>query len=296
MNVRAPQDADAAAVAALLNEIARGQFGDDDVDEAEVRRWWTMPEVEALVVEDGGGLVAYGDMARTEETGRAYLDLRVRAGAGEAAGDLIDRFEGRARQLGLTSARVVAPDFESEILGPAGERGYAPIRHSFRMLIELDGPQERPAWPDGIAVRTMGEGEERSVHAAVEDAFADHWDFHPEPFERFSRFMLEDTRFDPSLFWLALEGEEIAGVCLCRFHESGDPGYGWVSTLGVRPPWRRRGLGEALLRHAFAEFAGRGARRVGLGVDAENTTGAVRLYERAGMRVARRYDTLAKEL
>ena len=66
---------------------------------------------------------------------------------------------------------------------------------------------------------------------------------------------------------------------------------GWVGVLAVRRPWRRRGLGEALLRESFALFAERGKRAAGLGVDAENTTGAVALYERVGMHVVRRSDT-----
>jgi ribosomal protein S18 acetylase RimI-like enzyme len=66
-----------------------------------------------------------------------------------------------------------------------------------------------------------------------------------------------------------------------------EPGLGWIRILGVLPEYRRRGLGQALLRHSFGEFARRGANAVGLGVDAENPTGAVRVYERAGMRVER---------
>jgi GNAT superfamily N-acetyltransferase len=60
--------------------------------------------------------------------------------------------------------------------------------------------------------------------------------------------------------------------------------WGWVGMIGVRPAWRRRGIAEALLRTAFAEFARRGERRVALGVDAESPTGATRLCERLGMR------------
>ena len=71
---------------------------------------------------------------------------------------------------------------------------------------------------------------------------------------------------------------------------------GWVSVLGVRPRWRRRGLASALLLHAFGEFHRRGRKRVGLGVDAENTTGAVALYERVGMRPVRRFDTWERPL
>ena len=106
--------------------------------------------------------------------------------------------------------------------------------------------------------------------------------------------MTDSPRFDPTLWFVAEEGDEIAGVALCSWHQSGDPQFGWVNVLGVRRPWRKRGLGLALLLHAFAEFGRRGATRVGLGVDAENTTGAVRLYERAGMSVARRNDTYEK--
>ena len=101
--------------------------------------------------------------------------------------------------------------------------------------------------------------------------------------------------FDPSLWFLAEDGQELAGVCLCRPERHGDADLGWVSVLGVRRPWRRRGLGLALL-HAFAELRGRGKRRLGLGVDGSSPTGAVQLYERAGMRVARRFDFYEREL
>jgi ribosomal protein S18 acetylase RimI-like enzyme len=69
-----------------------------------------------------------------------------------------------------------------------------------------------------------------------------------------------------------------------------------VNVLGVRPPWRRQGLGRALLLQAFAEFRARGKRGAGLGVDGLNTTGAMRLYEQAGMDVARRFDQYQKSL
>jgi ribosomal protein S18 acetylase RimI-like enzyme len=63
-------------------------------------------------------------------------------------------------------------------------------------------------------------------------------------------------------------------------------GVAWISILGVRRDWRRHGLGEALLRQGFRDLAERGRRRIVLGVDAENTTGAMRLYTRVGMTVA----------
>ena len=90
--------------------------------------------------------------------------------------------------------------------------------------------------------------------------------------------------------------DEIAGFCLCRKEAYEDPDMGYVNILGVRRPWRRRGLGMALLQHAFAEFYRRGQQRAGLGVDAGSLTGATRLYERAGMHVARQFDTYEKML
>jgi mycothiol synthase len=95
---------------------------------------------------------------------------------------------------------------------------------------------------------------------------------------------------DLSLWWVVDDGDELAAVSLNRWHFSGDPQFGWIDVLGVRPEWRRRGLATALLLHTFRDFRRRGATRVGLGVDGENTTGAVRLYEQVGMRVVRRTD------
>jgi ribosomal protein S18 acetylase RimI-like enzyme len=93
-----------------------------------------------------------------------------------------------------------------------------------------------------------------------------------------------------------MAGDEVAAVALCRARAHEDPEMGFVNTLGVRRPWRRQGLGLALLHHAFGEFYRRGQKRVGLGVDASNLTGATRLYERAGMHVARQFDLYEKEV
>jgi ribosomal protein S18 acetylase RimI-like enzyme len=96
--------------------------------------------------------------------------------------------------------------------------------------------------------------------------------------------------------FLAMDGDEIAGVNLCRPHAFDDSEIGWVGSLGVRRAWRKRGIGLALLRHSFNEFYRRGKRKVGLGVDAQNLTGALRLYENAGMHVHRAFDHYEKEM
>src|SRR4029079_11499047 len=153
-----------------------------------------------------------------------------------------------------------------------------------------------PVWPDELEPRNVEPGEEERVYEAHMDAFADHWDFRRESHEEWRRYSLDPARFDPSLWWLVEDGDELAAIALNVWHASGDPQYGWIHVLGVGPRWRKRGLATALLRHSFRDFEQRGATRVGLGVDGENTTGAVRLYEKAGMRQVRRNDTYEKTL
>ncbi|HJR79547.1 MAG TPA: GNAT family N-acetyltransferase, partial [Anaerolineales bacterium] len=101
-----------------------------------------------------------------------------------------------------------------------------------------------------------------------------------------------DPEFDPSLWVIAWDGQEVAGFSLNRYRM----GIGWIRTLGVRRPWRKRGLGEALLLHSFGEFYKRGTKTIGLGVDAQNLTGATRLYQKVGMHAASEYVTYEKEL
>lgn len=175
----------------------------------------------------------------------------------------------------------------------AGQRhfqqaGFKLVRHSLRMVIELNGKPPAPCWPPGMTVQTMRLGQqERAVVQAVRESFQDHFGYVESPFEdefaRWEHFMQNDEDFEPSLWFVAMDGDEVAGISLCYRKVADDPEMGWVGTLGVRRAWRRRGLGLALLQHSFQEFHRRGNRRVGLGVDAQNLTGATRLYLRAGM-------------
>jgi mycothiol synthase len=179
--------------------------------------------------------------------------------------------------------------------------GYHHIRSSYHMLINMDSPVPEPEFPAGIALRTFNpETDAEAVYRADNDAFRDHFGFIEMPFEegfqRFKHFTIESEEFDPTLWFLAMDGDQIAGFNLCRPHSYDDPDLGWVGELGVLRPWRKHGLGLALLRHSFNEFYRRGRRKVGLGVDAQNLTGALRLYERAGMHVHQAYDQYEKEL
>ena len=210
---------------------------------------------------------------------------------------LLDWGEERARILTADRAgrTHTSADSENDVLAAIlRARGYELVRHFFTMEIDLDEEPAQPVWPEGISVRVFRPGEERAVYDTDMEAFQDHWDFFRIPFDRWRDYHLGRSDFDPSLWFLAMEGDEIAGTALCS--SEARPGIGRVGILAVRRPWRRRGLGRALLLHAFRELRNHGRAKADLNVDGENLTGAVRLYERAGMHVAHRDDSYRKEL
>lgn len=179
--------------------------------------------------------------------------------------------------------------------------GYSLHRSTYVMRIEMETPPPAPVWPEGITVRTFNlETDTEAVYQTEVDSFRDHFGFVEEPYaeglEHFKHFNTEVEWFDPSLYFLAMDGDQIAGISLCPPCSLEDRSLGWVGTLGVRRPWRKRGLGLALLQHSFGEFYRRGFRKAGLGVDADSLTGALRLYEKAGMRVQKAFDLYEKEL
>ncbi|MFN2472059.1 MAG: GNAT family N-acetyltransferase [Gaiellaceae bacterium] len=303
--LRAPRADEVEAIAALVNELARALHGVDAVEPDEVRKWFSGPSVapehDFRVAELADGTLAgLGSVVDIAED-HAILWLRVVLhplhGTTEIGEALMDAADARAHELGgpgsLVHAQCAGKDERAAKL--YGRWGYRLVRHVFRMQVELDAPQP-PAWPEGFELRPLDvERDLERVFEADEEAFADHWGFARISFEAWRHWMTGGN-FDPALWFLAYCGEEIAGFSLCQPQEAGDPDLGWVGVLGVRRPWRRRGLASALLQHSFVELHSRGRKRAGLSVDAENTTGALGLYERAGMRVVRRFDTWEKAL
>jgi len=177
--------------------------------------------------------------------------------------------------------------------------GHVYARTFWMMRIELDTTPAAPNVPGGIGIRTFEPGvDEGPLHAALVEAFAEHWG---EPFPGFDQWRHEEIEgegsgFDPSLWFLAVDRDEIVGAACCRASSPRSEDTAEVSDLAVREPWRRRGIGLALLRTAFGEFHRRGIPRAELGVDAENVSGATRLYERAGMHAAFSWEFWEKEL
>ncbi len=195
--------------------------------------------------------------------------------------------EALAAERGSEGVRARAADRDVDGRALLTSRGYVRVRSSFTMGKKL-GPEEDPgAAPAGVSIRAFQTGgDERVLHEVYEKSFADHWGFSRIPYATFEAGMYGAEDWDPSLAYLAeVDGEAIGHVVALSFE-----GEGNIESVGVVPRWRGRGIAKALLRRAFAELAKRGHHEVRLGVDAQNPTGAVALYEGLGMTPHRSYD------
>lgn len=264
------------------------------------------PGADTLMVEDPDGtLVAYAEFHEDTDPWTDELDLYLEGrvhpehlGRGLAT-FLLHRAEDRARRAvrrtGDLSAvlRTTVVDGDDDALAWYGRRGFVPVRHFLSMRLDLDTPPPSPAWPDGVWGRTVTREELPIVWEVHQRAFADLSTALPAGFPEWREHRVErDPAFDPSLWFLAVAGDEPIGVCLARAGTPEAAEVGDVHDLGVVPAWRRRGVAMALLRTALAAFRRRGLTGAALEVDDVTLDGAVRLYRAAGMRVARRTDVL----
>jgi mycothiol synthase len=173
------------------------------------------------------------------------------------------------------------------------ERGFEIVRQLFQMRLDLSPPPPAAVWPESLVVRPIRPDEDgERAHLASEEAFREHFLHWPTPYEEWRLVTLEREDLDPGLWLLAWDGDEVAGQV--RVQRRGDEVL--VEDLSVRKPWRGLGLGLALLLDVFGRLAERGYPFVRLFVDAQNSTGALDLYLRAGMRRERRFYAFEKRL
>lgn len=300
---------DAAAVMDLIDTvyIADGTpegsgFSVEDQENEWKAPGFTLQEDAWVVLSPDGMIVGYEEIVNRSHfaslTGDGYVHPKHKGcGIGTA---MLRALDLRARAL----MQNAAPDLRvyvrngMDLNDKVGQEvhaneGYRPVRYFWQMGIELDGPPQEPVWPEGVRLLPLRVGQdERVMYELMEDAFHDHWGHVPRSFEVWRHRTIDAPGYDPKLWFIAWSGDQAAGGVMNYYRGE----KGWVGTLGVRRPWRKQGLGLALLLHSFGEFYRRGDRRIGLGVDASNLTGATRLYEKAGMRVTDEYVMYEKEL
>ena len=275
--------ADAAAVSEVVGALESSLYGRTSFSQADLEDQWLDLGLEqnTRVVREGDRIVGYGEVRELGELWRVEGYVHPDA-QGRGIGKLIAT--GLEEDAGHRGARRIQNSV-LELDAAAGtlleSLGYRAVRIFRELRITLDAQPPTPEWPDGLHVVAFEpEQDALAFHAAQQEAFADHWDYTPRDFESWSKGHLGSERFDPALWCVVRAGDEIAAGTIC----TGDTyGGGWVQTLFTRRPWRKRGVGAALLLDTFGRFWERGERSIGLGVDAANDTGAFCLYERAGM-------------
>ena len=295
--LRPPSAADLTEIVELMNACESALGDTPSMTVTELRRDWiglNLAEGAVVVETPAGKIVGYADIFN-----RNFVQMNVYAFAqpGPDQSTLFRRLLlwGEGWLASRKPADLSAPTeihffrraVDADSIRALESAGYEYVRTHYIMAAELTAPPPAPRWPEGVTVRTYQPGaDDDDLFLGGEESFQDIWNRPPSTKERWLEPLQADD-FDPTLWFLPFDSRtgEVCGVCLCSILE----GTGEVDTLGVRRPWRRLGLGLALLQHAFGEFWRRGIRRVTLSVDAESPTGAPRLYERAGFVVEKRY-------
>lgn len=303
---------DLPALVAVINAAAAHDGEDQATTLDALRERFTRPYFEPeqnclVAVLPDGALAGYCTAELDPRFGKGWGTGAVRPEhRGQGIGTRLLR-AADARHL-ERAAREVAPDLPVSVIRYARDTnaatialleraGYAVVRASWFMRVDLTGRPGPPPLPEGVTLRPfVRERDARAVWSAEQDIFRDNWGFTPVPFEVWEHLHLGDG-FDPALWLVAVDAVgEIVGLCLGGAWDEEQPTLGWINTLGVRASWRRRGLGRALLEHGLHALHAHGFAHAGLEVDAENASNAVALYERAGMYVHRRYLIFQKTL
>jgi mycothiol synthase len=297
--IRPGKPDDRAAVAALLRRVDAHEYGESAFGPDFISDDWDRPEfdprTDAVVVETGDGIVGFGQTLEeapgiVEGLGLVHPNHRG-LGIGSLLADAAERrtadLAARAGGSMVLRSSVSTPDAAAHTLLAA--RGYQRVRSFFHMDVDLSQDTAIPPDPPDVALRGFASGDEPAAHATIEAAFAGSWGFHPLTYQEFTERIV-GREFEPGLSVMAERQGEAVGVLLGRPMD----GLGWVDMLAVLPAWRGRGIGGALLQASFVRFRDHGLPRAMLNVDSENEAGAVRLYERVGMRVRRQWDLYEK--
>jgi mycothiol synthase len=280
---------------------------DERTSEAGLANWLLSPRDNFRPADDivvaavGGQMVGYGwvDWVQTTDGKREYRTrghvdpARRRQGVGSTI-----LAHNEARLLEIAAGQ---PDDLPRVFGAyAPERrvgavalltgaGYQPVRYFFDMVRPTLDDIQLPQLPEGMEIRPVDDLDGyRRLFAADTEAFMDHWGGFDSSEASFQQW-LNEPNFDPTLYLVAWDGDEIAGAVINSIdpeeNEALDRHRGLLDSVFVRRLWRRRGLAGALVGRSLTLLRERGMTSAWLGVDADNPTGALGVYERAGFEV-----------
>ena len=296
----AAYDADAVPFMPTADNLQVQIEGEDGID----------PASDLVLVEVDGAVVAYSEVWGVTRDGRPMFEVSGivhpayrRRGIGRALlAENIRRASERAATEPADAPILVEGFVEETEIGHRTiltEAGFEPVRHFFLMRVpDLDHIPDAPL-PDGLELRPVTPDQHRAIFDAEADAFKDHWG-HRDQGDDLFRTMYARAELDTSLWAVAWDGDQIAGVVQAWIwpEENEHLGVkrGWMERISVRRPWRRRGLGRALTAESLRRLRAAGMKDAMLGVDSENPTGALGLYEGLGFIVHSRAAAYRREL
>ena len=295
-SVRPAAPTDLEAVYDLIVAQNGDDYGEALMTIADLRKSWqnTDLETDTCTAHADGKLAGYAEL-RDGDSPFIYLADRNNIDLGF---QLLTILEEQAVSRRRENVHLVTRISEKNnlLLQLFASNGYKSDLSFLIMELVMSEPPATPQWPERISARTfMLAQDEDATYQADEEASQNKGYHPPLSFEGWvKRVGMDRESFDPSLWFLAVEENEVVGAVLNVYDYK--TVTGWVDHLSVRPAWRNKGIGKSLLLHTFGEFYRRGLKRVKLSVDSNSLTGAPRLYESVGMKIIQRYHIYKKEL
>jgi mycothiol synthase len=269
------------------------------------------PYQDMLFAEVKGQLVAFGRVSWREETEGDYIHninlIILPAWRHQGLGQAMLRYLEERNQEIARQHPAEAPkyhrsgssDTEKDKVALLEGAGYQPERYFFTMERPLDIPIPEAPMPEGLEIRPVKPEHFDAILDANDEAFQDHWGHTPMT-EEDRKGWLEHPQTQPELWKVAWDGDQVAGMVLNVVDEDENKVFqrkrAYTEDIAVRRPWRQRGLATALIAESMRMFKEQGYEEVSLGVDTDNPSGALKLYESLGYQVSKRYTSYRKPL
>ena len=290
-------DADLPVAVGILEACDRFDVGFTDHVETWLREDWRTSSFRGAWIVEGpsGAGVAFATLSATDPS--ATIDAFAPVlppNRDELRVPVLTELEREARRIAVNTPTMIVAFSSTEGAGPLAEScGFTFSRAFWHMERRIDPGFRAAPVPPGLVIRPyVAPEDDRLGWEVLEETFAGHYSMEPQPFEVYRADVLDDPARDPTLAAFAIVDGQTAGIVVARIVD----GIGWIDDVGVRAPFRGRGVGRSLLEHGFELLAARGVDKVQLNVDSQNATGATRLYEGAGMTIRRSFDCFEKVL
>ncbi|MEG4515547.1 MULTISPECIES: GNAT family N-acetyltransferase [unclassified Microcoleus] len=294
-------DRDLDAIAHLINTCEEVDRLDEGTSISELQQEFNAPffnkDRDIRLWEDAEGkLIGFAQLSVSEpgEVIDGWLWFRVHpeARGGDVEAAAIAWGEVRMREVsamrgGRVKLRTYARAEDCDRISLLTSCGFKADRYFFRMARSLSEPIPEPQFPQGFTLRQFpGEQDAAAWVEMFNQSFIDHWNHHDLTVDKFKHELAKpDYRNDLDLIAVADDGTFVS-FCYCEINvekcDRTGRNEGWIACLGTRRGFRKIGLGRAMLLAGLHRLKAAGVATAILGVDAENSSGALHLYESAG--------------